>query len=57
METSNTELIALIIAAATRKDWEAYATLKTAFFARLQASPWLAEEAQRAARWAGLATF
>ena len=54
---TDTELIALVISAATRKDWAEYAELKAEFYARLQASPWLAEEAQRAARWAGLATF
>jgi hypothetical protein len=54
---TNTELIALTIAASLRKDWSAYAELKIEFFARLQSNPSLAAEAERAAHWAGLFTF
>jgi len=54
---TDTELIALTIAAGMRKDWIGYAELKAEFFARLQGNPSLASEAERAAHWAGLSTF
>jgi hypothetical protein len=55
---SDTELIAETIAAQLRKDWEAYAELKKEFFQRIFPNKlWLPEEAQKAARWAGLSTF
>jgi hypothetical protein len=54
---TDTELIALTIASALRKDWEGYASLKREFFSRLLANPGLAGEAEKAAHWAGLATF
>jgi hypothetical protein len=54
---TDTELIASIIASSLAHDWKSYASLKSEFFSRLSAKPGLAAEAEKAAHWAGLATF
>lgn len=55
---TDTELIVATLEAQLRKDWEDYAELKKEFFSRLTPDKlWLPEEAERAAHWAGLATF